>query len=298
MRGYTDVKFILVDEAAYFPPGQQDEVKHTCEGYRIKTNPHIVIVSTPNKPGDYFESIDRDQNSIFKKLALHYTVGLGKIYDPQEIEKEKNQSYFKMEYENFYSVGTGNVFLESTLQRAEELGKKYRDIPYNTGIPKALGIDLGWRSSATAFTVIELADNLIHVLYSEQFRNSSTEQMVYHAQDLISTYHLMDEGNKVFIDGSGSGFIRSVKLQVREYTQYERLIEKARQDGRPDELYHYMQICPVSFNKHHKTMLMNVRKYLDMGRIAIDADAYPELMTELRIATLVILAKQSWKSLG
>ena len=43
-----------------------------------------------NKPGDFFEAIDRDQNSIFKKLAFHYSVGLNKIYNAAEIEKEKS----------------------------------------------------------------------------------------------------------------------------------------------------------------------------------------------------------------
>jgi hypothetical protein len=32
-------------------------------------------------------------------------------------------------------------------------------------------------------------------------------------------------------------------------------------------------------------MLGNVKKWMDMGRIAIDPDVYPELMTDLRIAT-------------
>jgi hypothetical protein len=91
MRGYTDVKFILIDEGAFFPIGQQEEVRAVCEGYRAKTNPHIVLVSTPYKPGDLFEQIDRDPNSIFKKLSYHYSVGLGKIYNEQEIEKERSE---------------------------------------------------------------------------------------------------------------------------------------------------------------------------------------------------------------
>jgi hypothetical protein len=33
-RGYTNVKFIFIDEAAFFPPGQQDEVRAVCEAYR------------------------------------------------------------------------------------------------------------------------------------------------------------------------------------------------------------------------------------------------------------------------
>lgn len=58
MRGYTNVKFILIDEAAYFPPGQQDEVRAVCEAYRPKSYSYIVVVSTPNKPGDFFETIE------------------------------------------------------------------------------------------------------------------------------------------------------------------------------------------------------------------------------------------------
>jgi hypothetical protein len=46
-----------------------------------------------------------------------------------------------------------------------------------------------------------------------------------------------------------------------------------------------MQICPVNFNSKGREMLGNLKKYMDMGKIAIDAQSYPELLTELRIAT-------------
>jgi len=58
--GYTDVKFILLDEAAYFPPGQQSEVEAVTEGYRIKSNPHsrssvstYYIYNTTIIPNEY-----------------------------------------------------------------------------------------------------------------------------------------------------------------------------------------------------------------------------------------------------
>jgi hypothetical protein len=38
----------------------------------------------------------------------------------------------------------------------------------------------------------------------------------------------MDGNNRVFIDDSASGFIKSAKYQTAEYSQYETLIEKAR----------------------------------------------------------------------
>jgi hypothetical protein len=81
------------------------------------------MVSTPYKPGDVFETIDREQSGV-----------------------------------------------------------------WNT--PKAMGIDEGFGSSKTAFTVIEYIDNIVHVIYSKQFENSSTEQMVDHAWNLIRKYNL------------------------------------------------------------------------------------------------------------
>jgi hypothetical protein len=111
--------------------------------------------------------------------------------------------------------------------------------------------------------------------------------MVMHAKDLILKYNLNNGGShKTWIDASQPGFIRSLKYQIPgEVKDYERLIEKARQDNRSDQLYHYMDIVPVNFSTKHKTMLANLKKWLDMGRMAIDSEQFPELMTELRIAT-------------
>jgi hypothetical protein len=187
----------------------------------------------------------------------------------------------------FYAVGTGNVFLESTIERAEQLGKMYRDIPYSSAASRALGIDPGFGSSKTAFTVIEIVDNsIIHVLYSRQFANSSTQQMVQHAKDLMLQYGILEnDSNKVFIDGSQPGFIRSLKYQTNENPQYEQIIGKAKENNQEDQLYLYMNIVPVNFSTRHKQMLGNLKKYMDMERVAIHPQENKELFTELRIAT-------------
>ena len=58
------------------------------EGYRLKTKPKIVMVSTPYRPGGLFQQIELDSDSPYHKLFLHYSIGVGKIYNPEEIEKE------------------------------------------------------------------------------------------------------------------------------------------------------------------------------------------------------------------
>ena len=46
MRGLTDVSFIYLDEADFFPPGQQQDARDVLERYIAKSNPWIVMVST------------------------------------------------------------------------------------------------------------------------------------------------------------------------------------------------------------------------------------------------------------
>jgi hypothetical protein len=124
-------------------------------------------------------------------------------------------------------------------------------------------------------------------MYSKQFKNSSTQAMVQHAKDLMIQYGFLDNDyNKVWIDSSQPGFIRSLKYQLpSETVDYELLMEKAKQDGNLDRLYLYMRVIPVNFSTNHKQMLSNLKKYIDMGKVAIDPEAHSELMTELRITT-------------
>ena len=285
MRGYTDVKFILLDEADYFPIGQQLEARAVAEGYRIKTRPWIVMVSTPNRPGGLFDTMEREQNSNYQRIYFHYTRGINKIYNETEIQKEKQQAYFKREYELAYGYGIGNIFNSTVLDRVEQLGKRYRESNLLSGLAtqRSLGIDPGFGSSQTAFVVTQFIDGFINIVYSEQFQNASTENMVSHAYRIIQKYNLTNGINKVFIDGSNPGFIRSLKTAVGEYANYDVYIDKAKADGdRP--LFHYMNIIPVNFSTQGKPMLSNVKKWVDKGRVAIDPDAHKELMVDLRIA--------------
>jgi len=43
MRGLPNVSFILLDEADFFPPGQQQDARDVSERYIAKSNPYIVL---------------------------------------------------------------------------------------------------------------------------------------------------------------------------------------------------------------------------------------------------------------
>ncbi|MFL6470555.1 MAG: DEAD/DEAH box helicase family protein, partial [Nitrososphaeraceae archaeon] len=77
MRGLPNVSFILLDEADFFPPGQQQDARDVSERYIAKSNPYIVMVSTPNAPEGLFERIEKEAEDtcLYKRIFLDYTYG-------------------------------------------------------------------------------------------------------------------------------------------------------------------------------------------------------------------------------
>jgi hypothetical protein len=88
-RSLTNPKFILIDEGDFMPKFQQEEVRSVSERYIAKSDPFIVMVSTPNAPGGLFQKIEQEPSDtcIYKKLFMDYTYGLGFIYTKSEIDK-------------------------------------------------------------------------------------------------------------------------------------------------------------------------------------------------------------------
>jgi hypothetical protein len=96
-RALDNPKFILIDEGDFFRKGEQEDVRHVSERYIAKSDPYIVMISTPNSPDGLFERIEKEAEDtcIYKRLFLDYTYGIGKIYTVEEIEKAKASPSFE-----------------------------------------------------------------------------------------------------------------------------------------------------------------------------------------------------------
>ena len=110
MRGVSNVSFVLLDEADFFPPGQQQDARDVSERYIAKSNPWIVMVSTPNAPEGLFERIEREPEAtcLYKRLFLDYTYGIDKIYTREEIALAQKSPSFEREYNLKYLGKVGN----------------------------------------------------------------------------------------------------------------------------------------------------------------------------------------------
>lgn len=112
MRGLANVSFILLDEADFFPLGQQQDARDISERYIGKSNPFIVMASTPNAANSLFWRIEHEteQKCIYQRVKLDYTYGLDKIYTREEIAKQKQSPSFAREYDLQYLGLIGNTF--------------------------------------------------------------------------------------------------------------------------------------------------------------------------------------------
>jgi hypothetical protein len=282
------VSFVLLDEADFFPPGQQQDARDVSERYIAKSNPYIVMVSTPNAPDGLFEHIEQEPEDtcLYKRLLLDYTYGIGKIYTAEEIEQAKQSPAFEREYNLKYLGRIGNVFHTKDIEAAIQKGRKYdpdivASLPYFSS--RSMGIDPAYGSSAFGIVVTNWADGIIQILYAEEYHRPDYNEMLSTVYSLMSKYRV----DKVYVDGANPSFIRSLKLQIGEKADYLEEIARYRAEAFGDDAaLKNMKVVPVNFNSEHKAMLGHCKMILEhkSGKIAINPDKFDKLITSLRTA--------------
>ena len=63
-RALENPKFILIDEGDFFRKSEQDDVRFVSERYIGKSDPYIVMVSTPNAPNGLFDKIENEPEAV------------------------------------------------------------------------------------------------------------------------------------------------------------------------------------------------------------------------------------------
>jgi Terminase RNaseH-like domain len=244
------------------------------------------MVSTPNAPKGLFERIENEAEDtcLYKRIFLDYTYGIGKIYTAYEIEKAKQSPSFEREYNLKYLGKIGNVFHTKDIEAAMEKGRKYDPDNFNpyAFTSRSMGIDPAYGSSAFGIVVTQWEDNHVQIMHAEEYHRPDYNEMLSLVYGLMSKYQV----DKVYIDGASPSFIRSLKLQIGEDPDYDKVIARYRAEGLGDNWSQNMRIVPVNFNSEHKGMLGHCKMILENegGRIAINQDRFDKLITSLRTA--------------
>jgi hypothetical protein len=217
----------------------------------------------------------------FSGLYLWYW----QIYTAEEIEKAKQSPSFERGYNLKYLGKIGNVFHTKDIEAAIEKGGKYDPDafnPYYSFTSRSMGIDPAYGSSAFGIVVTQWVDNHIQILHAEEYHRPDYNEMLSVVYGLISKYQV----DKVYIDSANPSFIKSLKLQIGEDPDYDKVIARYRAEKLGDNWSQDMGIAPVNFNSEHKAMLGHCKMILehDPGKIAINPDKFDKLITALRTA--------------
>jgi hypothetical protein len=188
---------------------------------------------------------------LYKRIFLDYTYGIGKIYTADEIEKAKQSPSFEREYNLKYLGKIGNLFHTKDIEAAIEKGRKYNPdiiVPFSS---KSMGIDPAWGSSAFGIVVTQFVDRIVQIVHAEEYHRPDYNEMLSTVYGLMSKYDVY----KVYIDGANPSFIKSLKLQIGEDADYDRVIARYRAEKLGGNWSQDMKMVPVNFNTEHKAML-------------------------------------------
>jgi hypothetical protein len=204
----------------FFLPGEQQDARDVSERYIAKSNPWIVMVSTPNAPEGLFERIEREPEGtcLYKRLYLDYTYGLDRIYTKEEIEKAKSSPSFEREY-NLKHLGLiGNVFHTKDIDAAIQRGREYYPDIIVKMCGKSIGIDPAFGSSNFGIVGTQGINQQVQVIFAEDFERPDFNEMLWLVAKLMQQYGYV----RVYIDGANPSLIKSLKRMIGEDEHYEK----------------------------------------------------------------------------
>ena len=118
------------------------------------------------------------------------------------------------------------MFHTKDIEAAIEKGRKYDPTNFNPlyFTSTSMGIDPAYGSSAFGIVVTQWVDNHIQILHAEEYHRPDYNEMLSVVYGLISKYQV----DKTYIDGANPSFIRSLKLQIGEDPDYDKVIARYR----------------------------------------------------------------------
>jgi hypothetical protein len=198
-------QFVFLDEADFFPPQMQIEARMVSERYIAKTDPYICMVSTPNLPLGLYDTMEREEKSIYIRKKMGYEVGLGKVFSHEAIEKAKQSPSFEREYNLKYGYGIGNIF-----QGIDDIIEKY-DLELQMG-KKDICADPGFANveSGSKFGLCggEQLDGTLYVKEAKQYARAGMSAMIDITEELAKLYD-----RNCHVDGAHSGIVRELNIR-------------------------------------------------------------------------------------
>jgi hypothetical protein len=290
MRGLDNVRFIMSDESDMYPVFQQREVRAVMEGYigKPNSNPTIVLVSTPNRPGGLMQQIELEPDSLYHKLFFDYHYGLEgpyPIYSQEQIQKARLSPEFGREYELQYLGLVGNVFSQSSIENATKT--EYDPGVIHPNAKKSLGIDPSYGSSNFAIVATQLVDGKIQVIEASEYQRPNFTDMIQKIWQLKQQYGHV---SNIYVDAANPEVWQALKREFDE-NYNDQWVRDQISECRKFNLHveDRMFVVPVPFSVEGAKMLQHTKWLLEEkdenGSILIAIHpSFTKLLLSLRTA--------------
>ena len=281
-RGYTDVRFLLVDEAAFWPPHQITEMMGVVSGYQSKPNaaPQTVFCSSPNRPGDMMHQLMLD-DSNYHRLWFDYKFGLEgeyPIYSQSQIDESINTREFPREMELQCIGEVGNVFSPLSIENCQK-------IPYDvdTFVPANISIGLDPSFNAFGICATRFVNGRIEVIVAEEHTRPFESDMINRIFEIKRKY-----GNITSIrcDAANPNMWQALKREFNERYDKDYVFSTiAEYEKNNWDINSIMRIIPVPFSVNHAKMLQHAKSLVEDSKNLVLIDKrFDKLLTALRTA--------------
>lgn len=208
VRSKTNMRMIIVDEAAFFRMIEQSRVREAVEHYIAASDLYIIFISTAGEsPEGVMYEIQEEENSIYHKIFLPYELGIEKdersgtmIYDMEKLEIAKQSKSFPRNYMLSWISGEGNIFTH------EEVDYILQDFepPYDGQV--IIAIDPAYGSSNFGVVIGIISNNMLYVIFAKEYTRSTPTFMCGEVESLYHKYN----ATLLLCDGHYSGEIRDL----------------------------------------------------------------------------------------
>ena len=208
VRSKTNMRMIIIDEAAFFRMIEQSRVREAVEHYIAASDLYIIFISTAGEsPEGVMYEIQEEENSIYHKIFLPYELGVEvdnrsgtMIYDLEKLEIAKQSRSFPRNYMLSWISGEGNIFTH------EEVDYIFSDFDTPQG-QVIIAIDPAYGSSNFGVVVGILSQGILYVIFAKEYTRSTPTFMCSEVEKLYRYYNC----DVCLCDGHYSGEIRDLK---------------------------------------------------------------------------------------
>jgi hypothetical protein len=148
------MRFILIDEIAFFRMTEQQKIRDAFEHYIGSSEVKIVLITTAGyAPGGVGYEIETEIQSIYVKHLYDYNIGLvvhpesmTSLYVKADVDLLRGSTSFNRNMLGIWGYGAGNIYDSKTLDAISQDSYELKDI---RGLPNLLSIDPAYGKART-----------------------------------------------------------------------------------------------------------------------------------------------------